>query len=115
MKVIVAGSRSINDYRLVERAIADSGFEITEIVSGCAKGVDTLAIRYAETNQIPLTKMYADWDRFKKAAGYRRNADMAAYADALIAIWDGESKGTVHMVNLAKERGLKVFTHFLGD
>ncbi len=40
---------------------------------------------------------------------------MAAYADALIAIWDGESKGTVHMVNLAKERGLKVFTHFLGD
>lgn len=115
MKVIIAGSRSINDYTLVEKAVEQSGFPITEVVSGCAKGVDTLAIRFAEFNELPVKRFHADWDKYKKAAGYRRNGEMATYADALIAIWDGHSPGTVHMINIAKERGLKVFTHFLGD
>lgn len=115
MKVIIAGSRTINDYSLVEKAVKNSGFHITEIVSGCARGVDTLAIRYAEFNEIPIKRMPANWDMYKKSAGYRRNAEMATYADALIAIWDRHSSGTVHMINVAKERGLKVFTHFLGD
>ena len=115
MKTIVAGSRTITNSKCLEEAIACSQIPITEIVSGGAKGVDTLAIAYAQQHQIPLTIMRANWDKFGKSAGFRRNSEMATYAEALIALWDGESRGTLHMINVAKERGLRVYTHFLGD
>lgn len=100
---------------IVQKAIDNSQFVMTEIVSGGARGVDSLAITYAKEHYIPCTIMRADWDKYGKSAGFRRNGDMANYADALIAIWDRESRGTLHMINIAKERGLKVFVHFLGD
>ena len=115
MKTIIAGSRTITDLKHVEDAIIRSQFQITEIISGGARGVDTLAMHYAQQNKIPLTIMRADWDKLGKSAGFRRNATMATMADALIALWDGESRGTLHMINVAKERGLKVYTHFLGE
>lgn len=115
MKTIIAGSRGINTIALVYKAVKDSQFIITEVVSGGARGVDSLAIQYAKEEDIPYTVMKADWDKFGKSAGFRRNAEMANYAEALVAIWDGESRGTMHMINLAKERKLKVFVHFLGD
>jgi hypothetical protein len=115
VKTIIAGSRSITDMRYIEEAVACSQFEITEIVSGGAKGIDTLAITYAQQHRIPLTIMRANWDQYGKSAGFRRNGKMANYADALIAIWDGQSRGTLHMINVAKERKLKVYTYFLGD
>jgi hypothetical protein len=115
MKTIIAGSRTITDFQCLEKAIAESQIPITEIVSGGAKGVDTLAITYAQQHHIPLTIMRANWDKFGKSAGFRRNSEMATYGDALIALWDGESRGTLHMINVAKERGLRVYTHFLGE
>jgi len=115
VKTIIAGSRSITDIRYIEEAVASSQIEITEIVSGGAKGIDTLAITYAQQHHIPLMIMRANWDQYGKSAGFRRNGEMANYADALIAIWDGQSRGTLHMINVAKERGLKVYTYFLGD
>lgn len=115
MKTIIAGSRSITDMQYVEDAVKKSHFTITEIVSGGAKGIDTLAIIYAQQHQIPLIIMRANWDQYGKSAGFRRNGEMAKYADALIAIWDGQSRGTLHMINVAKERKLKVYTYFLGD
>lgn len=113
MRVIVAGSRSIVDYLIVEQAIKDSGFTITELISGCAKGVDTLGEYYAQLRDIPIKKFPADWQRHGRKAGYIRNMEMAKHADALIAVWDGQSSGTVHMINVAKERGLKMYTHFV--
>ena len=109
MKVIVAGSRSITRLTLVSKAIADSDFEVTEIVSGCARGVDRLGEQWANYNDIPIHYFPADWDQYGKSAGYRRNEEMAEYADALVAVYDGFSLGTQHMIQLANTHHLKVY------
>jgi glycerophosphoryl diester phosphodiesterase len=110
MKVIIAGGRTFTDYGLLcqsaDRALSKQ--TEVEIVSGTAKGADLLGERYAADRGYPVKKFPADWDRYGKSAGYRRNAEMAEYADALIAFWDGTSRGTKHMIDLAHERGLKV-------
>lgn len=110
MKTIIAGSRSITNYDDVLGIVADSGFVITEVVSGRAKGVDRIGEQIAnDYNILPIKEFPADWDRYSLAAGKLRNAQMAEYADALIAIWDGYSKGTRDMIDRAKRRGLKVY------
>lgn len=107
MKVIIAGSRSIKDYLIVKQAIKSSGFIITEIVSGTAQGVDRLGESWAFQNGILVKRFFPDWDKYGRSAGYRRNVEMAEYADALIAIWDGKSRGTKHMIDIANKNNLK--------
>lgn len=109
MKVIIAGSRDAVSYHLVVDAVAESGFIIDQVISGGARGADRLGEAYAKNNGIELLIMKADWDKFGKSAGYRRNEDMAKVGNALIAIWDGESRGTMHMIEIAKRAGLPVF------
>lgn len=109
MKVIIAGSRDITDYNLVKLAIIKSQFVIDEIVSGGAKGVDALGEKFAYENWISLKVFPANWDKYGKSAGYIRNEQMAKYADALVAIWDGKSPGTKHMIELAKKHNLKIY------
>ena len=116
MKVIIAGGRNIFDARLIPIAVQKSGFQITEVVCGMAKGVDTLGKLWAEENGIPVKEFPANWSKFHRAAGPIRNAEMANYADALIAIMKPGSKGTRCMVDLAKKKNLRVFIlHMLGD
>lgn len=98
MKVIIAGTRDIKDYKLVVDTIQKSGYNITEVVSGCATGVDWLGEQWARTNNIPVKEMPADWNRYGKSAGPYRNKAMAEYADAAIVIWDGKSRGTRNMI-----------------
>lgn len=98
MKVIIAGTRSVDDYKLVVDTIQRSGYDITEVVSGCATGVDRLGERWAIANNITVKEMPADWARFGKSAGPQRNKAMADYADAAIVIWDGQSRGTRNMI-----------------
>lgn len=98
MKVIIAGSRNIDDYPLVVKTIVSSKYDITEVVSGCATGVDTLGERWAIANNIPIKEMPADWNLHGRSAGPRRNRAMAEYADAAIVIWDGKSPGTRNMI-----------------
>lgn len=109
MRTIIAGSRDITYIGFVKEAVAESRFNITEIISGGARGVDLLAERYAAQNNIPCRVFEADWNTHKKAAGPIRNAEMAKHADALIAIWDGESRGTRNMIETATKKGLKVY------
>ncbi len=109
MKVIVAGSRDVTDYATVQQAIARSGFPVTRVISGAARGVDQLGERWAKDHALPLLRMPAEWNVYGRSAGYRRNEDMAGVADALIAIWDGHSPGTRHMIETARRRGLRVF------
>lgn len=110
MKVIIAGSRNISDYDVVELAVLQSKFQnITEVVSGCARGVDFLGEQWALNNNIPIRSFPAEWGLYGKSAGYIRNGKMAQYADALIAVWDGKSRGTANMIKLAKERQLLVY------
>lgn len=108
MKTIIAGSRGITDYMLLLQAVLDAPWHITEVVSGRARGVDTLGELWAERNHVPVTLFPADWDRFGKRAGYVRNIEMARYADALLALWDGHSRGTRHMIDIAEAHDLKV-------
>lgn len=109
MKVIIAGGRDITDYSLVLSALAESEFVPTEIVSGMAPGVDTLAVQYAQENNLPLQQFWAEWDFYGKSAGPIRNRLMAKYGEALIAIWDGKSRGTKNMIEEATKQGLKVY------
>lgn len=109
MKLIIAGSREGFTYEDVLNAfdnLIDS--PITEIVSGGARGVDRFGEQLAKTKGIPLVVKPADWNKHGKSAGYIRNKEMAEYADALLALWDGESKGTKHMIDLALKNNLEV-------
>lgn len=115
-KLIIAGGRDFNDYELLVKEVENfmvlnkvTHFEDLEIVSGMARGADSLGVKYSESHQpIKLTKFPANWDKYGKSAGYIRNKEMANYADALIAFWDGKSRGTQHMINLASQKGLKI-------
>ena len=111
MKVIIAGSRGITSIYHLRRALQESGFfwSITEVVSGTARGVDKLGEEWAIEKGIPIKRFPADWDTHGKRAGYLRNAEMADYADALLALWDGKSRGTKHMIDLARKKGLRVY------
>ena len=115
--VIIAGSRNITDYAKVETAVRQYELEneVAEIVSGNARGVDSLGERYALENNIPLRTFPAQWEEYKEAedknvgqAGPDRNKDMAEVGDVLLAYWDGESSGTKNMIETAKENGLEV-------
>ncbi|PHS51899.1 MAG: hypothetical protein COB01_08845 [Lutibacter sp.] len=115
MKLIIAGSRNFTDYKklceICDNILQDQ--TDVEIVSGAYyKGADLLGEKYAVEKGFLLTKFPADWKRFGRAAGPKRNEQMANYADALIAFWDGKSKGTKHMIELAKQYGVKKKLYF---
>jgi hypothetical protein len=109
MRTIIAGGRNITDQKWIDLAVAESKFEITEVVSGTARGADELGEAWAARHNVPVKRMPADWDRLGKSAGYKRNQAMAAYAEALIVVWDGNSKGSGHMLAIAKALNLKVY------
>lgn len=119
MKVIIAGSRYFEAdkiYETVVEAVMLSGFEITEVVSGAARGVDEAGELYAEANQLKCTKFEADWEQYKRAAGPIRNNLMAEYADALIAIPDNRAySGTKNMIERMRVLGKPVYILEIDD
>ena len=113
MKVIIAGSRGVTDFDLVESAIQDSGFQIDQVVSGMAPGVDLLGVVWARRNGVAYRSFYAAWrtadGQRNMKAGFERNLRMADYADGLIAVWDGFSGGTAHMIRTMQMREKPVY------
>ena len=112
-RVIIAGTRTFSDYSLLaeyaDKKLAEvSKKDSIEIVSGGASGADALGERYAKERGYYIRRFDAEWKRYGRAAGPRRNKQMAEYADALLAYWDGKSRGTKNMIEEAKKRGLKV-------
>ena len=110
-RVIIAGGRDFDDYDLVVSTMDKLLQNITEpitIVCGMARGADTLGERYAISKGYEVARFPADWGKFGKAAGYKRNEQMAQNADALVAFWDGSSRGTKHMIDLAHKYNLRV-------
>ena len=93
-------------------AIKESKFKIDTVISGGARGADSLGERWANENKKELLRFPADWGKYGRAAGHIRNAEMAKNADALIAIWDGESRGTKDMINKAKKHGLQIYIFY---
>lgn len=109
ISLAIVGSREFNDYRLLSDTLARVNSSIDQIVSGGARGADSLARRYAEEHGIPLVEHLPDWDRFGKSAGFRRNKLIVQEADALLAFWDGKSRGTQHSINLARQQKLPLY------
>lgn len=120
MRVIIAGSREIDDKRLVWSAVRQAkgeGLEIDEVVAGGARGVDTIAEKGAKAKGVPVEPFHVPdwlWD-VTKAAGHMRNEAMARYADALVAVWDGESTGTKDMIERALKHDLQVWVFVVTD
>jgi hypothetical protein len=83
----------------------------TVVISGTAPGADKLGEQWAKDNSIPVERYPADWNRYGLSAGYRRNEQMVDNAEALVALWDGKSRGTRHMIDIARKKGLKVFVY----
>lgn len=111
IKLIVAGGRNFDNYSLLSNKldkILEKTYEDIEIVSGKAKGADSLGERYAKDRGLKVAEFPADWNRYGKSAGYRRNSEMADYATHCVCFWDGISRGTEHMINLAKNKNLKL-------
>jgi hypothetical protein len=106
MRTIIAGGRNFNNRAFMEQSLVD--LDITAVVGGKARGADTLGEEWALANGIPFYGFPAKWDVYGKSAGYKRNVEMANNADALVAFWDGSSKGTAHMISIATQKGLRV-------
>ena len=121
LRIIIAGSRDYNDYKylkismknILERTSLEEVNKI-KIISGTANGADQLGERFAKQFKLEVIKFPAKWDLYGKHAGYIRNEEMAKYSmednnyGMLVAFWDGESRGTKHMINLANKHGLEV-------
>lgn len=131
LKVIIAGSRDFDDYDFLEEkcleifaSYVEDGYltghlcqdrDNLEIISGTACGADILGEKFARKRGLKIRRFPAQWDKYGKSAGYIRNKDMTRYAisnddhGVLIAFWDGKSRGTKHMIDIAKRYGLEVF------
>lgn len=123
LRIIVTGSRGFKNYDLLrdtlmdyldfmdDKDVVDNPSQV-KFISGTAKGADTLGEQFAYTYEYDVIRFPADWNTYGKSAGYRRNAEMAKYASetygVLFAFWDGQSRGTKHMIDLAKRYGLEI-------
>jgi len=112
-KVIIAGSRGFSNYKLLKEQCNKYLREKRKtcnivVVSGHARGADTLGEKYAKEEGFDLEIYPAQWDKYGKSAGFRRNEQMGNIADALIAFWDGKSHGTKHMIDIMNEKNLQV-------
>lgn len=112
-RIIIARGRDFNNYPVLKVSMDDLlsalflSREEVVIVSGTARGADKLGERYAKERGLKVHRYPADWNRqadgsYDASAGYKRNIKMAENADACVCFWDGESKGTSHMINIAK-------------
>ena len=109
MKVAIIGSRDITHYDLTP--LIPEG--TTAIISGGARGVDTLAAAYAKRHKLKLIEFKPEYDKYPgKIAPLKRNDQIVAECDMHIAIWDGESRGTRYTINKAKEMGKPVYIEY---
>lgn len=109
-RVIIAGGRDFDDYDLLKKSLDHllQNKKNIVIISGTANGADKLGEKYADEKDLKILRFPAKWDKFGKSAGYKRNVEMADNADALIAFWNGYSRGTKHMIDITKSKRLQV-------
>lgn len=107
IRLIIAGGRDFKDYdklcEVMKTFVEEHPGQDIVVIIGTAAGADRLGERWAHDNDIPVMRYPADWQRYGKSAGFIRNRDMVSNGTHLIAFWDGQSKGTKHMIDLATE------------
>lgn len=109
VKVIVAGGRDFNDFEFLESSMLNLYPDLDlEVVGGEAKGADSLGKQFAYKHKLKYHSFPADWKNLGRKAGTLRNIQMGDFADRLVAFWDGESRGTKHMIDYATSKGLEV-------
>jgi len=107
MKIAVIGSRTFNDYELLSRTLDQ--YKITMIISGGAKGADTLGANYAKEHNIELVEYYPEYEKYgKKKAPFIRNRTIVDDSEIVIAFWDMGSTGTKHAITYATSKKKKV-------
>ena len=112
-KILVAGGRDFIDYDRLKSDLDD--LKPTTIISGMARGADSLGALYA-SEHCSLQTFPADWNKYGKSAGYKRNHQMLdeGKPDLVLIYWDGSSKGTSHMIDIAKKAGIKTVIKYYG-
>lgn len=115
--IVIAGGREFNDYQFLKarmnhlcRNLADKGIAPV-VISGKARGADSLGEQWAKEHGYEVIVKPADWDTHGKSAGYKRNEEMALIADAVVCFWDTNSKGTKHMIDLARKHRKIVYVY----
>ena len=109
MKIAVIGSRDFEDYALLESKL-NTLENITSIISGGAKGADSLAEQYASQHNIDVVVIKPDWKRYNRGAGLVRNKQIVDMADLVVAFWNGKSKGTLDVIEYSKKQDVKFVT-----
>ena len=112
MRVAIVGSRDWDDWSALDKTLLELDKTKDVIVSGGARGVDSMAASLARKYGFQVVVHPADWDRNGRSAGYIRNEDIVLDSDIILAFWDGESRGTLHTITLAEKYGkpVRVFT-----
>lgn len=110
MKLLIIGSRTIKDFDLSGHVPAETEL----IISGGAKGMDTLAERYADAHGIEKLIIRPDYEKYGRAAPIKRNEEMVNAADTVLAVWDGESRGTKYTLNYAKKKNKEIIEIIVG-
>ena len=100
--IAIVGSRDFQSLELVD-AYVETLPRGTVVLTGGARGVDQRAEKAARVRGLATQVFRADWQRYGRQAGFRRNAEMVASADQVTAFWDGSSRGTKHSIELARE------------
>ena len=108
MKLLIAGSRTFTDDQKLCQVLAPDRHRIAQVITGGARGADQLGYRWAWKHAIRHQLFRAEWERFGKSAGMRRNHQMAQAGDVLVACWDGQSPGTAHMIACMRALGKPV-------
>jgi hypothetical protein len=103
MKIAIIGSRDFSNYDLLTKTLEHLKPNITQVISGAARGADSLGEQWAKENQIDTLIFPANWGLYGKRAGFIRNEDIIKNCDFCIAFWDGKSKGTAHSISLCKK------------
>ena len=113
-KVVVAGGRTYTNTGMVFICLEDIVQKDDVIISGHAKGVDMMGELYAQKNNLACEIYPAEWDKYGRSAGPRRNEQMAQVADKVVVFWNFKSRGTKNMVEMAKKykKELFIFDYF---
>ena len=115
MKVIITGSKTIDNPVVLINAIQQSKFKITEVVSGSESGVDKLGELWAKKRNIKVKKYSPKWKRYGNSARFKRTVQMVNYADAVILLWDGVSTDVTHTVQYSRRCNMPVFIHLINQ